>query len=280
MGVTVGSVKEIGSGTMKRDLNDLHQLCRLRSTLEAFAVSLWRKRPDREKIAKERFWPRLERLKKEAVRGDYEGFHRVDAELHRELVSCAGLSALLNSWELVVRDLDEWITHVQQEYWPSLMSLYREHVLLLEAWESPDDWIAEEATHQHLEAGWYRVAAAEESFRNEIDPVDRATSFISTHFASRLEVEWIARNVSFVSSSHLTRLFRRKLGISPHAFVKRVRLYRAGELLRSSRDDVSAIAIRVGYKNASHFVRDFRRYFAVTPLVYRRGKGGSTSQNP
>lgn len=259
---------------MKRDLNDLHQLCRLRSTLEAFAVSQWRNRPDRATIAKEKFWPHLERLKHEAIRGNYAGFHQIDAELHRSLVACVGLPALLNSWELVVGDLDEWITHVQQEYWPSLMSLYREHILLLEAWESPDNWIAEEATHQHLEAGWYRIAAAEESLRNEIDPVDRAASFISTHFASHLEVEWIARNVSFVSSSHLTRLFRTKLGISPHAFLKRVRLERSAELLRSCREDVSAVAVRVGYKNASHFVRDFRIFFGVTPLAYRRGKPG------
>lgn len=253
------------------DLDELHHLCRLRSTLEAFAVSRWRNSSDKDAV-----WSRLQKhldhLRYRAIKGDYIDFNKIDAELHREMVASVGLSALLESWELVVKDLDSWILHVQQVYWPSLMSLYREHVLLLDAWDSADDWVAEEATHQHLEAGWYRLAAAEESFRHVIDPVDRAASFISTHFASHLEVTWIAKNVSFVSASHLTRLFRAKLGVSPHLFLKRVRLERAGELVCSSPDEISAIACRVGYKNASHFVRDFRKYFDVTPLVYRRNR--------
>ncbi len=251
------------------ELEKMHHLCRLRSTLEAFAVTHWRKSPKRAQV-RERFWEHLERLRLTATRGDYTLFHQEDALLHRELITAPDIPALVKSWETVVSDLDEWILHVQQVYWPSLMSLYREHVLLLEAWDSADDWVAEEATHQHLEAGWYRLAAAREDLRPEIDPVDRAASFISTHFASRLEVEWVARNVSFVSASHLTRLFRKKLGLPPHVFLKRVRLDRAAELIRSTPDEISSVATRVGYKNTSHFVRDFRKRFGVTPLAHRK----------
>lgn len=251
------------------DLARIHQLCRLRSTLEAFAVAQLRKREGRSKIRKH-LDGRLRELRARASRGNYPGFFAADSELHREMVRSAGLPPLLNSWEIVVRDLDRWIHHVQQSYWPSLMSLYQEHVLLLEAWESEDDWIAEEATHQHLEAGWYRLAAAEKDPRADIDPVERAASFISTHFASKLEIPWIARQVSFVSASHLTRLFRQKKGISPLVFVKRVRLERAAELILSSPDEISVIAKRVGYKNCSHFVRDFRKHFGLPPLAYRR----------
>ncbi len=254
---------------MPADLNLLHNLCRLRSTLEAFAVDRWRESPARADFMKT-MESRLADLRQRAVKSDYPGFHDVDTRFHRELVASCNLPSLLKSWEMVVADLDEWILHVQQVYWPSLMSLYREHELLLAAWNSPDPWVAEQATHQHLEAGWYRIAATREELRPEIDPVDRAASFISTHFASQLDVGWIARQVSFVSASHLTRLFRKKQGISPYAFLRQVRLERAAELVQASPEEISTIAHRVGYKNVSHFVRDFRTRFNMTPLTYRR----------
>lgn len=251
------------------DPERLHALCRLRSTLEAFAVSRWRSAADRATTGR-RLKKLLGRLRESAARGDYSGFHAIDNELHRTMVASANMPVLLKSWELVVDDLEEWIGKVQRVYWPSLMALHREHVFLLEAWCSSDDWVAENATHQHLEAGWYRVAAARGDVRGVIDPVGRATAFMSTHFASGLRIDWVARHVSFVSAVHLTRLFRAKLGISPHIFLRRVRLERAAQLLRSGQDAVSVIAGRVGYRNSSHFVRNFRVEYGMTPLAYRK----------
>lgn len=252
-----------------KETEQLHDLCRLRSTLEAFAVKHWRKNTDRQETGK-KLRNILDRLRKLATRGDYPAFHQVDNELHRTLVSSVNLSSLLKCWELVASDLDAWILQVKEQYWPNLMALYREHVLLLDAWQSDDDWVAEQATHQHLEAGWYRIAAMRGKYAPEIDPVERAVAFISTHFASNIEIEWVARHVSFLSVSHLNRLFKERTGVSPHHFLKQVRLDRAAQILRSSPASVSDIARRTGYRNTSHFVRDFRKKFRTTPLVYRR----------
>lgn len=253
------------------DMEMLHKLCRLRSSLEAFAVSQHRKQTGRlDDEVDGQLTKLLEKLYWNAVRGDYSKFHETDTELHFVLISSCGIPALEKCWKVVLDDLDSWIQHVQKVYWPSLMALYREHTLLLEAWNSHDDWVAQEATHQHLEAGWYRVAATQEKLDPKIDPVDRTVSFISTHFASQIDVEWIARNVSYVSASHLNRLFRKKLGVSLKAYLKQVRMERAAELLSSSSETISTITHRVGYKNVSHFVRDFGKHFNRTPAVYRQ----------
>jgi len=253
------------------DAETMHELCRLRSTLEAFAVINWRKRADRSVIAK-RLRSIMKRLRDAAMGGDYPLFHSIDSELHRAVVELAGLPVLIKCWEAVSSDMAVWLRNVQQVYWPNLMDLYREHEFLLEAWEFMDDWVAENATHQHIEAGWYRMAAARKEVRSDIGPVDRATAFMSTHFASRMDmdVEWIARHISYVSAVHLTRLFRRKMGLSPHEYLQRVRLDRAAQLLRSGSNAVAEIGHLVGYENVSHFVRAFRNRFAVTPLAYRR----------
>jgi transcriptional regulator GlxA family with amidase domain len=150
----------------------------------------------------------------------------------------------------------------------------------MDAWTSSDDWVAEQATHQHLEAGWFRRASLQDDHGLEVDPVGRATAFISTHYASPLDVEWIARNVSFVSASHLTRLFRRKLGGSPHAFIKQVRLDSAAQMLTLTPLKVGQIAQRVGYCNASHFVKDFRRYFGTPPASFRKKARLACSRGP
>ncbi|MFA6562216.1 MAG: helix-turn-helix domain-containing protein [Verrucomicrobiia bacterium] len=256
-----------------KDHAHLHDLCRLRSTLEAFAVQRWRASHERERVGGE-LRRQIGVLKRYALRGDYAAFHAADQQFHRAAVAAANLEPLLKSWEIVAAELDEWILRVKRSYWPNLMALYREHELLLDAWQSEDDWVAEQATHQHVEAGWYRLRMAKGQRAEDLDPVQRAVSFIATHFTSHLDVAWVAQHVSFVSASHMARLFRSRLGISPLRHLKQVRLERAAQLLRSSADAVATIARRVGYRNASHFVRDFRRMFKATPLNYRRrGKG-------
>lgn len=250
-------------------MQELHDLCRLRSTLEAFAAARLRGYYDRAGLQKT-FLQHMALMKHFAMEGKYAAFHEEDMKLHRTLVETVGVPALLRSWNDVTRELEEWIQHVKKVYWPSLMTLYREHEFLIDAWASDEAWVAEQATHHHLEAGWFRVASAQGQVPQDVHPVDRATSFICTHYASEIDVEWLAQNVSFVSASHLTRLFRTRLGVSPHAFLKRVRMERAGELLRTNGDTVALVARKVGYKNASHFVRDFRECYKVTPKQYRK----------
>ncbi|MCF7818228.1 MAG: helix-turn-helix domain-containing protein [Kiritimatiellales bacterium] len=231
-------------------------------------MARWRTGVDRVAVGKQ-LNSILEQLKSLASQGDYPAFHQMDQQFHRVLVDAAGLPSLSKSWGLVAADLSEWILEVKEVYWPNLMALYQEHVLLFEAWKSEDGWVAEEATHQHLEAGWYRIAVASGQDHG-IDPVERAVAFISTHFSSHLEMEWVARHVSFLSTSHFNRLFRERTGEAPYRFLRNVRLDHAAQLLRSGPDAVAMIAQRVGYRNASHFVRDFRAKFGTTPLAYRR----------
>lgn len=252
-----------------KETRQFHDLCRLRSTVEAFAVDCWRKSPTRSETEK-KLINMIAQLKTAAKKGDYSEFHRIDNRLHRTLVESTEMPSLVKCWEAVVEDLDAWILEVKEIYWPNLMALVQEHVLLLEAWTSADDRVAESATHQHLEAGWYRIAMARGDTLSEIDAIDRAKAFLSTHFESALEMEWVARHVSFLSMSHFNRLFRERTGLPPYQYLKQVRLNRAAQLLRSGSEPVSEVAKRAGYSNTSHFVRDFRKKFDATPLAYRR----------
>jgi AraC-like DNA-binding protein len=250
-------------------IEKLHELCRFRSTLEVFALDRWRKLADRA-AAENPLRESLEKLRQYAVKKDYPAFHEMDNHFHRTLIDSANLPVLLASWERVVEELNEWVSNVQETCWPHLMSLHREHVLLLEAWLSDDEWVAHEATHQHLEAGWYRMLSVQKQFADRIDPVGRVTAYIRAHYGSQLTVEWLAQNVCFVSTSQLRRLFKQQVGVAPHQFLKEVRLTRAATLLHKESQPVATVAAHVGYQNTSHFIRDFRAEYRVTPLAYRR----------
>jgi len=246
----------------------LHEICRFRSILEVFAAVRLHANLERETHLKI-FRDLLSQMHQLAQRGDYAGFYRCDMSLHRALVTSCGVPSLLVAWEKVASDISEWIQQNQRTDWPSLMALYREHLILVEAWASDKEWIVEDATHHHIEAGWRHVASTLGKIPGEIDPVDRAAAFMSTHYASKINISWIARNISFVSTTHLTRLFRQKLKIPPSAFLRRVRLEHAAELLTTRPEPISLIAPKCGYANVSSFVREFRNYFGTTPKRYR-----------
>jgi AraC-like DNA-binding protein len=214
----------------------------------------------------------MRQLKAAARRGGYEDFHNEDMQLHRIAVEAANLPTLVACWNTVSTELDEWILKVKIAHWPSLMALYREHEFLLDAWDSSDPDAAERATHHHLEAGWYRAVMSQETLPPEGSAVDRAASFLSTHYASPIDIRWMAQHVCFVSPSHLTRLFRQQFELPPYMWLRQIRLDRAAELLTTTAHPITAVAQQVGYRNVSHFVRDFRTSQGTTPAKYRQAK--------
>jgi AraC-like DNA-binding protein len=249
----------------------MHRLCGLRSLLEAFAVKTWRNSARRDDTL-QALRVLLNELKALASRGNYEAFHKTDMQFHRVAVAAANLEALTQSWELVAAAVYEWTLSVKRNFWPNLMALHREHVLLLEAWQTGDESVVEQATHLHLEAGFSRSKMAAQQGGVDLSPLERAVSYLASHYARALDMAWLARQVSFVSASQLNRLFRTKYGCTPARYLKQMRLERAAQLLHSSAEPVARIARQVGYRNSSHFVRDFRRLLRVTPLQYRKKK--------
>ena len=77
-----------------------------------------------------------------------------------------------------------------------------------------------------------------------------------------------------MSPYHFLHTFRCVTGITPHQFVLRTRLHRAGIRLRQSADQIAAIAFDAGFNDLATFNRRFRRVMGATPSVFR-GFGAS-----
>ncbi|MBQ0021492.1 MAG: helix-turn-helix transcriptional regulator [Bacteroidales bacterium] len=72
-----------------------------------------------------------------------------------------------------------------------------------------------------------------------------------------------------VTKSHLGRMFRNSLGISPLQFVIHYRVKCAQRLLMTTEYSISQIAAEVGYDDVSYFIRVFRKGIGITPQEYR-----------
>lgn len=73
-----------------------------------------------------------------------------------------------------------------------------------------------------------------------------------------------------LSRSYFARAFKVTIGISPHRWLVRQRVLRAGELLERSDDSVSRIAASCGFADQSHLTRKFHAIVGVSPAAWRR----------
>lgn len=73
-----------------------------------------------------------------------------------------------------------------------------------------------------------------------------------------------------VSREHLTRVCKAASGETPTAYLKRVRLERAADLIRSTDWNLGHIARHVGYRSQAAFNQAWARHFDKPPLAWRR----------
>ncbi len=78
-----------------------------------------------------------------------------------------------------------------------------------------------------------------------------------------------------VAYSYFRREFRRRTGLSPGAYVRRLRLEKARRLLGNSRATLAEVAEALGFSSAYHLSSAFKQAFGVSPATWRQGRGAS-----
>lgn len=83
-----------------------------------------------------------------------------------------------------------------------------------------------------------------------------------------IPIEEIARLVR-LSRSRLCYLFKAELGLAPTQYLKKLRMEKALELLRTSFLNINEVAAKVGYNDSTHFMREFKKAYGSTPSQHR-----------
>ncbi len=92
---------------------------------------------------------------------------------------------------------------------------------------------------------------------------------IELNYEDHLDLESLAALME-TSPTHLSRVFRREIGVPLFEYINRTRIHKACALLRRTSLPVTQIAVDVGYNNVSFFNRYFRRIMRCSPREYRR----------
>ncbi len=116
--------------------------------------------------------------------------------------------------------------------------------------------------------------------------VRRALSFMRNNVAEKITLAGLAAACA-TSERTLLKQFRKFVGLSPLAYLRRLRLNLArGELLRADCESaVSEIAIGCGFTHLGRFATEYRRAFGETPSATRQrvrdhGDIGASVPNP
>lgn len=106
----------------------------------------------------------------------------------------------------------------------------------------------------------------------------QALAYIDTHYAnSKFNLNTLT-SMFHVSTGHLSRLFRKEIGMTFIEYLIRVRIRYAVKLLDSTDMRIYEIADRVGYSSQHYFCSAFKRVLGVAPTEYR-SKGGSEHES-
>ena len=111
-------------------------------------------------------------------------------------------------------------------------------------------------------------APRQHSFENAaaIGPCQRLREILHSADASKVTLSALACDMK-VSPFQLLRAFKRRYGVTPHAYALHVRVERARNLLRTG-CSVAEAAAAEGFADQSHLTRHYRRIWPLTPGKY------------
>lgn len=104
-----------------------------------------------------------------------------------------------------------------------------------------------------------------QEYEERINEVDQ---YIRDNLSQSLNREVLAAVAGF-SVPHFHRIFTAQKGENVAAYVRRIRLERAGWKLRMGAVDITEVALAAGYESHAAFSKAFKQQFGFSPSEFR-----------
>jgi AraC-like DNA-binding protein len=111
-------------------------------------------------------------------------------------------------------------------------------------------------------------ATAPDPESRSASPLSVAIRHISQRYAERITNEDLAR-VCGLSVRAFERQFQAAYHVSPHDYLRQLRVRMSCSALVFSRKSLAEVASAYGFADQSHFTKEFRKFMAETPRAYR-----------
>lgn len=115
----------------------------------------------------------------------------------------------------------------------------------------------------------YTYAVAVRKNRHYSSKIETALHFITIHLHEKLTLEIVAEAAG-LSPCHLSRVFKKEVGMSIVDYVQKERIEAAKHMLLNSDETLAAISQYLYFSTQSYFIRIFKKYTGMTPGKYRR----------
>lgn len=110
----------------------------------------------------------------------------------------------------------------------------------------------------------------EEEMQKSATIIEKINAYIRKHYSEDIGRNEIAQEF-FLTPEYLSRLYKKKTGVSLKDYINEYRIEKAKELLKSNTSNVSEIAKAVGFDNYSYFSTLFKKLTGVSPKEYKSG---------
>jgi Response regulator containing CheY-like receiver domain and AraC-type DNA-binding domain len=134
-----------------------------------------------------------------------------------------------------------------------------------------------EATYYHSTAQIRELAlSVMEQFKRSLQEVSshrnhiirQVHEFIDQHLKEDVSLTRVGEHV-YLHPVYLSRLYKKETGESLSAYITRIRMEKAAQLLTSTNMKVADIALEVGYQKTQYFIHIFKEFYSCTPQNYR-----------
>jgi AraC-like DNA-binding protein len=103
----------------------------------------------------------------------------------------------------------------------------------------------------------------------ESEAVRQVRDYLETCYTENISLDQLAQLVDLMPL-RLLRVFRKEVGLPPHAYLIQVRVEQAKRLLRQGMA-IAEVASETAFSDQSHLNRHFKRLTGITPGQYLRG---------
>lgn len=113
-----------------------------------------------------------------------------------------------------------------------------------------------------------KLVRGQKEKRHTSSYTEQCKDYVYGHYREKIYLDDIAGTLG-ISSSYLSRLFKRETGVSLQDFINDVRVEKAANLLIYSEETLPGIAGYVNFPSQSYFGKIFKQKMQMTPKKYR-----------
>ena len=112
-------------------------------------------------------------------------------------------------------------------------------------------------------------SCVEQRASRESRPVRVARQFMEEHYDQQITLEQLAK-LSFLNPVYFSTIFKKETGVSFTAYLVKLRMDKACELLKTGSVTVAEAAAQVGYQDVRYFSRMFSKSVGIKPKEYKK----------